>query len=210
MRISDATQNTQSSLTAAACMSLALACLATHADDASAQDRIVPDTYLAVTANMQPADVELKADVIRWSSPEEREAVITALQGEDPAAGLRDLPTMGVVWRSNSAIGSSIKYAHRTETPAGSERITLVTDRAIGATSFNPWVANNPVTDAALDYSVIELTVEQTDDGQGTMSLSAEVDIDSESNLVSLNAGDGEPLLTNVRLAPQPYWARQD
>ena len=126
---------------------------------AEAEDRPVPDTYLAVTAHMTPADVELKADVLRWSSEDERKAVIAALQSEeDPAAALSALPTVGVVWRSGSAVGHSIKYAQRADTADG-QRITLVTDKTIGATSFVPWKADNPVTDATLDYSVVEMTV---------------------------------------------------
>ena len=62
-----------------------------------AQERPVPDTYTAVTANMSPDGVELKADVIRWSSSEERAAVIAALTAEEPAMALRELPTAGVV-----------------------------------------------------------------------------------------------------------------
>jgi hypothetical protein len=188
------------------------ACLGVVALSASAvsQDRPVPDTYLAVTQNMDPADVELKADVLRWSTDEERQAVIAALQSEeDPAAALRELPTVGVVWRSGSAVGHSIKYSHRAETADGRSRVTLVTDKTIGATSFVPWKADHPVTDAALDYSVVEMTVGNGDDGQGTMSLSANVTIDPESATVSLDPGGGAPLLTNARLAPKPYWAKQ-
>jgi hypothetical protein len=176
---------------------------------AGAEDRPVPDTYLAVTQHMTPADVELKADVLRWSSEDERKAVIAALQSEeDPAAALSALPTVGVVWRSGSAVGHSIKYAQRADTADG-QRITLVTDKTIGATSFVPWKADNPVTDATLDYSVVEMTVGDSDQGQGTMSLSAGVKVDADAATVSLDPGGGAPLLKNVRHAPKPYWAKE-
>lgn len=176
---------------------------------AEAEDRPVPDTYLAVTQHMTPADVELKADVLRWSSEDERKAVIAALQDEeDPAKALSALPTVGVVWRSGSAVGHSIKYAQRDETEDG-QRITLVTDKTIGATSFVPWKADNPATDATLDYSVVEMTVGDSNQGQGTMSLSAGVKIDADAATVSLDPGGGDLLLKNVRHAPKPYWAKQ-
>jgi hypothetical protein len=171
---------------------------------AAAQDRRVPDTYKAVTVNMSPADVELKADVLRWSSDEDRAAVIVALGQEDPAAALRELPTHGVVWRSGSAVGHSIKYAHRTESADGSETLTFVTDKAIGATSFSPWAADAAATDADLGYSVIEMTT----NGDGTMSLAVPVVIDKAANIVSLDMGAAAAILTNVRKEPPPYWAR--
>ncbi|HUF72715.1 MAG TPA: hypothetical protein VMR74_07445 [Gammaproteobacteria bacterium] len=177
---------------------------------AQAQEQPVPDTFLAITTNMTPADAELKADVIRWSTDEERAAVIAALQSEeDRAAALRELPTVGVVWRSGSAVGHSIKYAHRSEGENGGERITLVTDRPIGFTSFRPWEADDPATDAALDYSVVEMTIGDGDAGQGMMSLSAPVTIDADAGVVSLEPVDAPALLTNVREAPKPYWASQ-
>ncbi|MGD8340548.1 MAG: hypothetical protein PVH89_07170, partial [Gammaproteobacteria bacterium] len=176
---------------------------------AVAQDRVVPDTYLAVTTNMQPAEVQLKADVIRWSSAEERAAVIAALDSDEPAAALKDLPTMGVVWRENSAVGNSIKYAYRTGAEDG-ERVTLVTEKQIGYTSFKPWAAENPADEVSTDYTVIEMNVGEGGSGLGTMSLGANVSIDRESDLISLAADDAEPLLTNVRMAPKPYWANAD
>ena len=174
-----------------------------------AQDRVVPDTYLATTVNMTPTDVELKADILRWSTDEERAAVVAVLDSEeDPAAALRSLPSMGVVWRSNSAVGHSVKYAHRVQSDDGKTHVTLLTDRAIGSTSFEPWTADDPAADAPLDYSVIELTIGDGSAGIGTMSLAAAISIDADTNTISLDSGDSSPILTNVTLAPKPYWAR--
>lgn len=173
---------------------------------AAAQDRQVPDTYKAMTINMSPGDVELKIDVLRWSSDEDRAAVVVALGEEDPAAALRELPTLGVVWRSGSAVGHSIKYAHRTEVSDGGETLTLVTDRAIGATSFSPWAADAPATDAELGYSVIEMTT----NGEGTMSLAAPVVIDEAADMVSLDTSAAPAILANVRKEPPPYWANSN
>lgn len=177
---------------------------------AGAQQRQVPDTYTAVTANMSPAGVELKADVIHWSSAAERAAVVAALGAEDVPVALRALPTAGVIWRSGSAVGHSIKYAHRETGADGSETITLLTDRPIGASSFNAWVANDPA-DVALDYSVVEFTVPPDGDGgQGTMSFAAEVRIDGEASSLSLDAGTRAPLLQDTAREPKPYWAVDD
>lgn len=173
-----------------------------------AQERQVPDTYTAVTTHMTPADVEIKADILQWSSDEERAAVVAALtEAEDPVAALQELPTLGVVWRSGSAVGHAIKYAVRETGANGSETITLVTDKRVGSTSFNAWTAEDGVATPP-DYSVLVLST--GGDREGTMSLAAEVVIDAEANTVSLARGEGTPVLTNVTRQPPPYWARAD
>jgi hypothetical protein len=174
---------------------------------AMAQQPEVPDTYTAVTTNMTPAEVELKADVLDWSDEAGRAAVIAALtDAEDPIEALRTLPTLGVVWRSGSAVGHAIKYAHRVTAADGSETITLVTDKRIGSTSFNPWTADGAAIDSPPDYSVVEL---RTGTGDGSLSLAAEVVIDAEAGLVALATDSGTPVLTSVMQAPKPYWASE-
>jgi hypothetical protein len=176
-----------------------------------AQERPVPDTYTAVTTNMTPEGVELKADVLTWSDEAARAAVIEAMAAEDPSEALSELPTAGVVWRSGSAVGNSIKYAHRSDLPDGGERVVLVTDRRIGATSFNPWTAGETDESDMLGYSVIELRRGAGESGQGTMSLAAEVLIDASNSTITLSGGDSSPmLLTDVALEPKPYWASQN
>ena len=179
--------------------------MATAAPAADAQQREVPDTYTAVTVDMTPADVELKADVLRWSSDDERAAVVAALtEAEDVVAALRELPTLGVVWREGSAVGHSIKYAHRTVHDDGSETVTLVTDKRIGSTSFNPWTIANPLRETPLEYSVLEMT---TGDA-GTLSLAAEPVVDTAAATITLDR-TGPAVLTDVTKQPKPYWANQ-
>jgi hypothetical protein len=185
---------------------LALTVAGTATNPLRAEERVVPDTYTAVTTHMSPADVELKADILNWSTDEQRGAVISALAADDPVAALRELPTLGVVWRSGSAVGYSIKYAHRDAADDGTETITLVTDRAVGSTSFMPWTAEHPAVESSPPYSVIEL--ETGAGAKGTMSLAAPVVIDEDAKLVSLDMQGSAPLLANVVKQPPPYWAR--
>jgi len=178
---------------------------------ATAQEPPVPDTYKAVTTNMTPSGVELKADILRWSDEAERRAVIEALAAEDASAALARLPSVGVVWRSGSAVGNSIKYAHRSERADGGERVVLVTDKRLGATSFNPWTAGDSTSASPPDYSVIEFHRPDEGAGEGTLSLAANVEIDAEAATVMLATDPAAGmLLTEVRLEPKPYWARQD
>lgn len=184
---------------------LTAAFLASLANALQAQEQTVPDTYTAVTAHMSPAGIEIKADILRWSTDEQRSDAIAALEADDPVAALRKLPTLGIVWRSGSAVGYSIKYARREIADDGTETITLATDRAVGSTSFTPWAAEHPAVDSSPPYSVIELRV--GGEAQGTMSLAAPVVIDDDANLVSLDMQGSAPLLLNVAKQPPPYWA---
>jgi hypothetical protein len=173
---------------------------------AVAQERSAPDTYTAVTTNMTPANVELRADIVRWSTAEERAAALAAMTSDDPQAALAALPTAGVVWRSGSAVGQAIKYAERQTAADGGERITLVTDRPIGSTAFTPWVANTPA-ETVLPYSIVTLDVPATGAGSGMLSLGAEPVIDTAAGTVSLERDQSPPLLDDVRKLPRPYWA---
>jgi len=203
MRISYTTPSFSRALVAAA---LALvATLGPGAAAADAQGRPVPETYTAITTNMQPAGVELKADILDWSTAEQRAAAIAALESADPAAALRELPTLGIVWRSGSVVGHAIKYAVRNELPDGGEQITLVTDRRIGSTSFTPWVADDAEGEETLAYSVVEFRTGA--DSGGTLSLAAEISIDADGGLITLEPGSRAPLLTSIEKQPKPYWA---
>jgi hypothetical protein len=176
---------------------------------AAAQERRVPDTYTAVTMNMMPDGVELRINVLRWSTDEERAAAIAAMGAENPGAALTALPTAGIVWRSGSPVGHAVKFAHRRQSADGGEIVTLVTDRAIGSSSFTPWVAATPA-DTALAYSVVELTVPAAGSGEGTMSLAAEVRIDGAAATVALDRGGRAAVLGEVAKQPRPYWATGD
>jgi hypothetical protein len=179
---------------------LALALLAASAAGA-ADSRVVPDTFTAKTAAMTPADVAIKIDVREWSSAEARADVVAALAAEDAPAGLKDLPTVGFAWHAGSSVGYSIKYAHRD-----GDRVTLVTERQIGAFGNKPWTATGGGTDVERKYSVVELDVAA---GTGNLSIAADVKLDEAAGTVSLTPKPGAaPALTSVKQEPKPYWLR--
>ncbi|HEX6994748.1 MAG TPA: hypothetical protein VF339_11455 [Gammaproteobacteria bacterium] len=177
---------------------------------ALAQSRLPDvDRFTATTVAMTPADIELRIDVREWSDEAGRSAVVDALAaGSDVASALRELPTLGYVWRGDSGVGYSVKYAHRIHTSSG-ERITFVTDKRLGAYDFEPWTADGATEGSELEYSVIELMLPENGTGDGTLSLAAEVKLDRENGLVLLETpADAPRLLTDVKLEPKPYWAK--
>lgn len=178
---------------------------------ASAQKFPTKDTYEATTTNMSPAGLTLRIDVLDWSDESAREAVIQLL-GDDSAdlpKALEELPTVGAVWREGSAVGHSLKYAHRTPTDDGGQLITFVTNKPLDAYAFEKWKVDGEAHERDLKYSVIELRVPENGSGTGTLSLAADVRFDDESKTVMLDSNDATPvLLTGVKLLPKPYWAR--
>ena len=174
----------------------------------------VPDKFTAKTAAMTPSGVSLRVDVRSWSDEAARGAVVAALAQESGVReALADLPTIGYVWQSGSGVGYSLKYAHRASSPQG-ERVTFVTDKPIGGYEFKPWSANSESSAPAagkLDYTVIELYLDGNGHGDGTLSLAADVKLDSTNALVSLEPGAGVAhVLADAKLEPKPYWVTEN
>ena len=179
--------------TAAACL---LAATAQAAGPAT-----VVDTFTAKTANMTPAGLELRVQILEWQDADKRAEVVASMAaGADAATPLAKLPTVGYVWPKESPVGYSVKYAHREQT-GGGERVTLVTDRRLGSYEFKGWSVANPVAQD-VPYSVIELYLSGAGAGTGTLSLVAEAMLDQDAGSVALKDGARAPaLLVDVKRA---------
>ena len=179
-------------------------------------ERSVPETFTATTANMDPEGTDLRINVLRWSGDDDRGAVLDVLTDPENAASedgeldaLMELPTLGYVWPDGSALGYSIKYAHRTAAADGGERITFVTGRRVGRFAREPWAPAGTPDDALRPFTVIELRLDAGGDGAGTMSPAADVAFDAENRTVALADYDAAPtLLADAKRQPPPYWAR--
>jgi hypothetical protein len=163
--------------------------------------RRVQDSYTATTTGMAPAGVALRIQVLEWSDDAARAEVIAAL--EDKAA-LAKLPTVGYVWPGGSPVGYTVKYAHRSQAANGRDRITLVTDKAVGSYDFKKWsVAGGPEAASTAGYSVVELYVDAAGSGDGNLSLAADVVVDTAASTVSLG-NSANRVLTDVTRQPSP------
>ncbi|HEY9183574.1 MAG TPA: hypothetical protein VIQ99_10260 [Gammaproteobacteria bacterium] len=165
--------------------------------------RLVVDTFTATTANMTPAGLNLRIQILEWQEADARaEVVATLAAGADAATPLGKLPTVGYVWPSGSPVGYSLKYAHREAQADGSERITLVTDKRLGSFDFKGWSVASPAVSNEEPYSVIELYLNGSGAGTGTLSLVADVVLDETNGTVALQHGAGAPgLLASVQRA---------
>jgi hypothetical protein len=186
---------------------LALVCAAESSADTPPESAgaVTPDRFQATTTALTPRDAKVRFDVREWSDEDARAAVLAALSGEaDVQKELAGLPTIGYVWVSNSSVGYALKYAYRSKTSEG-ERITFVTDKRLGAYDFKPWVAEAPAAVPELRYSVIELYLNGSGHGDGTMSLVAGVDLDTANSVVGLKPG-APRVLANAAAEPKRIW----
>jgi hypothetical protein len=169
------------------------------AGTSAAAPRLVADTFTVTTANMTPAGVNLRIQIIEWQEAAARaEAVATLAAGADAPTPLAKLPTVGYVWPNGSPVGYSVKYAQRAPKPDGGEHITLVTDKRLGSYDFKGWSAASPGAGGDAPYSVIELDLSGSGSGTGTLSLAGEVVLDETAGTVALKPG-APSLLTNVK-----------
>lgn len=172
-------------------------------------EKPAPETYEAALTGVSATGVTLKIEILNWSDAAAREAVVSTLGEEnDLTKALDKLPSVGAVWQSGSAVGHSIKYAERTNEADGTQRIILVTTKPLDSYSFKPWTLTSGTPAPRVPYGVIELKLDGKGSGTGTLSLAAEVVVDTAAHTVRLKTGSGTPtLLTGVKLAPKPYWA---
>ena len=175
------------------------AALVTAGAEPSAADvRRVEDTFTATTRGMTPDGVSLRIQVLEWSSDAARADVIAAL--EDPSA-LSKLPTVAYIWPAGSPVGYTAKYAHRSTTANGGERITFVTDKRVGSYDFKKWSVATPPAQPPPSYSVVELYLDAGGAGVGNLSLAADVVVDAATSTVTLTRG-GNEVLAEVKREP--------
>ncbi len=185
----------------AACAMAAIFAVAPATSAYGAGPRAVADAFTATTANMTPADLNLRIQVLEWQEADARAEVLAALDaGTETPKTLAKLPTVGYIWPASSPVGYSLKYAHREPAPSGGERITLVTDKRLGSYDFKGWSVASPAVNNDHPYSVIELTLSDSGTGTGTMSLAGDVALDESAGTVALEGGGGAaPLLADVK-----------
>ena len=208
----------------AAILGAVLLSMSVQAGATASQAEEVPETLTATTANMDAAGEDLKFNVLRWSSAEDRQAVVEAVKGmmgsvaspegsEESSSGqaLSDLPTVGYVWLGSSSVGYDLKYTHREQAPDGGEHITFVTEPRLGTYGRAPWTAVDASEPTDDPFTVIELRLDDTGAGEGTMSIATEITLDEASGTVALTDYDSAPvLLDGVKRLPPPYSARTE
>jgi hypothetical protein len=115
------------------------------------------------------------------------------------AKALNETTTVGYLWSSEMA-GYALRYAGKVDSPDGSQRILLITQRRLGAVNSR-W---NPTFEGAAnsyEFSVIELRLNAKGEGEGRASLVGKVAPDVSAKIVTLENYDALPaVFHNVRI----------
>ena len=166
---------------------------------------------------MKPAGESIKFSVLRWSSEEDRHEVLSILTGEAGSEDtdsaelkrLMELPSVGVPLARRQRRWLLAEVCLSSRDTGWGERITFITGRSVRAFGREPWRAVNEPNPSVKGYTVIELRLDADGNGEGKMSLAADVVFDTEAGTVALdNYETTSVLLEAVKREPPPYWAR--
>lgn len=160
------------------------------------QTRDAPERYTARAVNMGSpvrwTSLTVEMVVNRWSSDAERNRLVSILLAKGPDKlldALHDMPRVGYI-RTPDSIGYDLRFARKTPSEDGGERVTLATDRYI---SF--WEAVNRPRTIDYPFTVIELRIGPNSEGEGKMTLFTMIIPDKTNNTIVLKDYGTQPML---------------
>lgn len=167
---------------------------------AFAEDEKTRETFTAFAVSLGGPTQRSGAGIVlitvdRWSTAEERRALVSAFKEKGPD-GLRDalqeIEPLGRI-RTPDSLGYDLRYAHQVALPGGGRRILLGTERPISAREL---MAGARSTD--YPFTVVEMRLDAKGEGQGKLSVATRVV--GEGDAVALENYDLAPVqLTKVR-----------
>lgn len=142
-------------------------------------------------------------NVTRWSTPQEREKLLTTAVEKGPDALLRDLqrmPEHGRIripgWTGpdphNARLGWDLHYAWNTPGEDGGQRIVIATDRYIGF-----WEARERPRTIDYPFMLIEIRLDKSGKGVGKMAVATKIEFDKKKNTMVLENYASEPVRLN-------------
>jgi hypothetical protein len=115
------------------------------------------------------------------------------------ARALNESTTVGYLWSSEMA-GYALRYAGKIDSPDGSQRIILITQRRLGAVNQR-WNNTFPGAANTNEFSVIEVRLNAKGEGEGKVSLTGKVAPDGPAKIVTLENYDAvPPVFRNVHV----------
>jgi len=141
--------------------------------------------------------------ITRWSTPEERERLIsTAVEkGQDALLrSLQKMPDHGRIaipaWTGpdphNARLGWTLHYAFATPGDDGGLRIGIATDRYIGV-----WEAREQPRTIDYPFTLIEIRLDSEGKGVGKMAVATKIDFDKKTKQMVLENYASEPVRLN-------------
>jgi hypothetical protein len=148
--------------------------------------------------------------VDRWSTPEEREQLVTAAIEKGPDGLLRTLQKMKVAGRMrmpgwqgpdphNARLGWDIRYAWQQPLPEGGRRVFLAFDRYIGFQE-----ARSQPRSIDYPFTLVEVRLNSAGEGEGKWAVATKVKFDKEKKVMELENYGSEPVrLQKVKATPK-------
>jgi hypothetical protein len=187
---------------------LALAALAISAalgapsSRVSAQNVREDFTAFAINMNSGPRTATVDIRIERWSTDEERQALLSILQEEKDRfraneallRALQKMPKAGFI-RTPNTLAWDLRYARQNSMEDGGRQIVVATDRPIGF-----WEARNQPRSMDYPFTILELRLNKENRGEGKMLAGTQIYIDPKTkNLVLENYGQQPVRLNEIR-----------
>ena len=175
----------------------------------SANDKVVINGWALSMSNVATgANQTIQITINNWSSPSERQHLITTFLEKKQDGLLRELEKqkelgrfnfpgyMGPDPNSTMRLGTDIRYAMNFPGEDGGRRIVIMTPRVMGFTELR----NQPRT---VDYpfTLFEMRFDRAGKGEGKMAYSTQIKFDKKTSTIELENYSTEPVrLNNLEL----------
>ena len=155
-------------------------------------------TGFAINMDSGPKTGTIDFMVERWSTDEERNALLAILQEEkDPTRAntqllkaLQRMPKAGNI-RTPQTLAWDLRYAHQSPLENGGRRIVVATDRPIGFRE-----ARNQSRSMDYPFTLVEIRLDKDDRGEGKILAGTRLLVDKNNHLVLENYGQ-QPIRFN-------------
>ena len=158
----------------------------------SAQTMGEPEHFTASAVDMNTGGTgRVEISVTRWSTPGERETLLSALfkEGSDELLEkLKDMRTVGRIYTSGS-IGYELRFAEQQRLPDGVRKIVLGTDRPM---SFRELF--NSTRSKDYPFTWVQLNIRPDGTGQGELAVRARVFGDRPNRPIEVETFEIQPI----------------
>jgi hypothetical protein len=171
----------------------------------SASDKVVINGWALNMSNIATgANQTIRINIDGWSSPSQRQHLITTFLEKKQDGLLRELEKQPEVGRFNfpgymgpdpnstMRLGTDIRYAMNFPGEDGGRRIVIITPRIIGFRE----AANQPRT-ADYPFTLFEMRFDKSGKGVGKMAYATQINFDKGKNTIELENYSSEPVRLN-------------
>ena len=153
------------------------------------------------------ANATVDINITRWSTDEERKALITTFLEKGPDklldllqkqkdCGVIRVPGYMGQDQNNIRMGWRLRYTRQVPTAEGGRKVTILTDRYISM-----WEARNQPRSFDYRFTLVEIHLDKDGKGEGKASVATKISFDKDKNQVELENYSSEPVrLNNVKV----------